>query len=271
MAAVQYLSARVCPSRNQKEKILKVLLLDIETAPNKVWTWGLFNQNIAINQIEEPGYVLCWAAKWLGEKEIHFSSIEQDGPVMLDIVHDLISSADVIIHWNGTSFDLPTLNQEFMTAGLGPPAPVTEIDLLLTARKRFRLLSNKLDYVAQYLGVGKKVSHEGMELWLKCMRGDAKAWAKMKKYNIQDVKLLEDVYNYFLPWIPNHPNRGLYSEGLEMVCPNCGSARSQKRGLAYTKTMTYQRYQCLGCGSWFRERFNNLSKDKRATVVVGTG
>ena len=259
---------------------MKILQLDIETAPNLVWTWGLFNQNIAINQIEEPGYVLSWAAKWLGEKEIHFEQtdiydtpqgFERNAYFMLTNLHDLISSADAIVHWNGTSFDLPTLNQEFMTAGLGPPAPATEIDLLLTARKRFRLLSNKLDYVAQYLGVGKKVPHEGMELWLKCMKGDAKAWAKMKKYNIQDVKLLESVYNYFLPWIPNHPNRGLYSEGTEMVCPNCGSARSQKRGLAYTKTMTYQRYQCLGCGSWFRERCNNLSKEKKAAIVVGTG
>ncbi len=249
---------------------MKILLLDIETAPNLVWTWGLFNQNIAINQIEKPGYVLSWAAKFLGKnKAIYFSSVN-DGKDMLTWAHELISEADAVVHWNGTSFDLPTLNQEFLTSGLGPPSPVVEVDLLLVARKRFRLLSNKLDYVAQYLGVGKKVAHEGMTLWLKCMEGDAKAWAKMKKYNIHDVKLLEAVYGHFLPWIPNHPNHGLFTEGTDMVCPNCGGSKLHKRGTSYSRTMTYQRYQCQGCGTWTRSRLTNLDKSKRPAILVGT-
>jgi len=53
----------------------KILFLDIESAPSRVYTWGLFNQNIALNQIEEPGYTLCWAAKWFGKKKMLFSSV----------------------------------------------------------------------------------------------------------------------------------------------------------------------------------------------------
>lgn len=56
---------------------MKILLLDIETAPNTVYTWGLFKQNIAINQIESPGYILCWAAKWLGDDRMFFSSLRK--------------------------------------------------------------------------------------------------------------------------------------------------------------------------------------------------
>ena len=34
----------------------RILLLDIETAPNKVYVWGMWNQNIAANQVVEDGY-----------------------------------------------------------------------------------------------------------------------------------------------------------------------------------------------------------------------
>ena len=58
---------------------MKILYLDIETAPNLVFTWGLFNQNIGLNQIVKPGYTLCFAAQWEGKKEIVFSSVHGDG------------------------------------------------------------------------------------------------------------------------------------------------------------------------------------------------
>ena len=49
--------------------VAKILSLDIETAPAKVYCWGLWDQNIGINQIVEDGYVLCWCAKWIDKKE----------------------------------------------------------------------------------------------------------------------------------------------------------------------------------------------------------
>ena len=67
-------------------------------------------------------------------------------------------------------------------------------------KANFLFPSNKLDYVAQKLGVGAKVKHSGFKLWIKCMAGDKKAWAEMKKYQIQDVNLLVDLYYELLPW-----------------------------------------------------------------------
>lgn len=250
---------------------MKILMLDIETAPHRVYTWGLWNQNIAINQIEEAGYTLCWAAKWKGGKGVMFASILGGKDEMLTGIHALLDEADVVIHYNGTRFDLPTLNQEFLINEMAPHAPVIEIDLLKTARQRFRLPSNKLNYVARHLGIEGKTLHKGMELWRECMAGDAAAWRTMEKYNKQDVHLLEQVYEHFLPWIVNHPNAGLFDNGAEdhMVCPTCGGGDLQKRGLSYTKTQTYQRYQCQGCGSWTRERTTNLDKDRKKNILVG--
>lgn len=229
---------------------MKILLLDIETSPNLAHIWGLRDQYINPQHLLESSYVLCWAAKWLGDKEVQFDSVNKSShKTMLRRIHKLISAADAVIHYNGTKFDMPTLNKEFILHGFPPPAPYKQIDLLKSVRSQFRFPSNKLDYVAQRLGLGKKTDHEGYTLWVKCMNKDKEAWKRMEEYNIQDVVLLEKVYEKVLPWIKNHPNRGLYGgDG----CPTCGSSRLQKRGFAHTSTGSYQRFQCTECGSWSR-------------------
>lgn len=245
---------------------MKILLLDIETAPNIVHTWGLFNQFVAINQIVKSGYTLCWAAKWLGERTVMYSGLDTDSPKnMLKKMHKLLSEADAVITYNGNKFDLPTLNKEFIKAGLGPPAPYKKIDLLNVARSQFRFTSNKLDYVAQFLGLGAKEKHKGHDLWIGCMNKVAADWKIMQKYNKQDVVLLEEVYNKMLPWIPRHANFSVFQN--ELVCPNCGSKHFQKRGFHHTMAGTYQRYQCSKCSTWFKDNKNMVRGTTKAVQV----
>lgn len=229
---------------------MKILLLDIETSPLTVYTWGLWNQNINIKSIVDSGSVLCWAAKWLGDEDTQFMSVKHDGmKKMLKKMHKLLDEADCVVHYNGTRFDIPTLNKEFIKHNFPPPAPYAQVDLLKTARRSFRFPSNKLDYISQALGIGSKQEHEGFGLWIKCMQGDNEAWQRMKEYNIQDVVLLEEVYLRFLPWIKGHPNRGIV-DNLAFSCPHCGSSKVQKRGWNYSQFGRYQRYQCTECGAW---------------------
>lgn len=233
---------------------MKILLLDIETAPNTAHVWGLWQQNVGLPQILESGYVMCWAAKWLGEDHVFFDSIMQNSTKkMLKGIHAMLDEADAVIHYNGTKFDIPTLNKEFILNDLAPPAPYKQIDLLQVARRQFKFPSNKLDYVADVLGVGKKMKHIGHELWINCMAKDVESWKQMEEYNIHDVVLLEEVYYKLLPWIKNHPNRAIYATDSDnAVCPNCGGFHYNKRGFAYTNATKYQRYQCKDCGTWFR-------------------
>jgi DNA polymerase elongation subunit (family B) len=238
---------------------MKILLLDIETSPNTAHVWGLFKQNISINQLQESSYVLCWAAKWLGEDGVTFSSVMKTSHKnMLKAIHKMLEEADAVIHYNGTRFDIPTLNKEFLKHGMFPPSSYKQIDLLKTARQQFRFPSNKLDYVASSLGLGKKHKHEGHELWVKCMARDVAAWATMEEYNKQDVVLLEKVYYKLLPWIKGHPNINLHNPAHNgIVCSNCGGSHTQRRGFHYTTVAKYQRYQCRGCGTWMRSRVSD--------------
>ena len=45
----------------------RVLLFDIETAPILAHVWGLWDNNVALNQIIADWHVLSWSAKWLGD------------------------------------------------------------------------------------------------------------------------------------------------------------------------------------------------------------
>ena len=124
---------------------MKILLLDIETAPNTAYVWGLFKQNISISQIVDSSAMLCWAAKWLDNEDVMFSSIMGGRKKMLQRIHKLLDEADAVVHYNGSRFDIPTLNKEFLEAGMSPPSPYAQVDLLKTARQQFRFPSNKLD------------------------------------------------------------------------------------------------------------------------------
>lgn len=229
----------------------RVLLIDIETSPMLVYTWGLWDQNIGINQIVEPTRMLCFAAKWLGDPETYFYSEAKHGRAgMVAFAWELLNDADVVVHYYGSRFDVPHLNREFLAEGLTPPSPYRQVDLKMAVSKRFKFPSNKLQFVSQALGFSGKEDTGGFNLWRGCMDGDAKAWKTMEKYNRRDVTLLEDVYEALLPWIPGLPHRHLYENGGG--CPACGHHDVQLDGVYHTALSSYSRYVCGACGAWFR-------------------
>jgi len=247
---------------------MKILLLDIEVAPNTAHVWGIYDQNISINQLLESSYTMCYAAKWYGDNKLHFKSVYKHGKDdMLKSIHAMMEEADAIVHYNGSRFDIPILQKEFLLNNMSPPSPVKQIDLLQVARRQFRFVSNKLDYVSQQLGLGAKTEHEGHTLWVKCMANDRKAWKTMEEYNKNDVVLLEKVYDKFKGWIKSHPNHNAFAEHANIVCPNCGSSKLNKRGFAITLTRKYQRYQCMGCGSWSKSTKSEKSHLNQVTTM----
>lgn len=230
---------------------MKVLLLDIETSPNLAHVWGLWQQNVGLPQLLESSYTMCYSAKWLGEKQVYFDSVQKStSQSMLEGIHGLLEDADAVVHYNGNKFDMPTLNKEFLIHKMTPPPAIKQIDLLRVVKSQFRFPSNKLDYVAQRLGLGQKNSHEGHTLWIKCMNGDKKAWKTMEEYNIQDVLLLEKLYKRLLPWIKQPINQALMKDRKGFVCPTCAKPHLISKGLRYTTTGAYQRYQCKACGAY---------------------
>lgn len=245
---------------------VKTLILDIETMPTQAYVWGLWDQNVGLNQIIEPGGILCWSAKWSGDDSIYYSGLDMASrEEMLAAMWEMLDEADEAVQWNGNSFDLKHLNAEFAVAGFGPPSPYKKVDLLRTVKNNMKFVSNKLDFVSGQFGVGHKLEHTGFDLWVGCMRGDKKAWKIMREYNEQDVLLTERMYDKLRPWITSGVNRS--SLRGDPVCPVCGGSHLQRRGISRTTTQVYQRWQCK-CGAWSRSRLAEKREEKTQLVLA---
>ena len=227
---------------------VKIGFWDTEFTPNQGYFWGLWDQNISPSFVRETQRMLCF-----GFKEYKKPTLVVDERVgrkeMLEQLRDKITSVDMIVSWNGAKYDTRMANREFIKEGLTPPAPPKEVDLMRIAKQRFAFASNKLDFVAQELGVGRKVDTGGFGLWEGVMAGDETSWSKMRKYQKQDVDLLEKLFEVMKPWI-KFPHPVSHKAGL--VCRNCGGTHLQSRGTAKTLQGEYPRYQCITCGAWNR-------------------
>jgi hypothetical protein len=236
----------------------------VETKPALVYTWSLWQPMIGVEQVVDAGGLICFAAKWLGERKTEFRSDFHDShKTMVSRLWTLLDDADAVLHFNGESFDIPHIQREFIEAHKQPPSPFKQIDLLKTVKKQGRFLSNKLAHVGPQIGLPGKVEHEGFPLWRKCMNGDSAAWGRMRKYNIRDVTLLEEAYEILRPWISSHPSHAAF--GGEDVCPKCGSGDLERRGYAVLTTGRYARLHCKRCGAWSRE---TKRADKTGVVQI---
>jgi DNA polymerase elongation subunit (family B) len=235
----------------------KILIFDIETAPNLSYTWGIWEQNVI--KVVRPWYILAFSAKWLRGTQTtkglidytNYRKNRESDEAIVKEIWKLFNEADIVVAHNGDAFDIKKCSARFTFHGLTPPSPYQTVDTLKIARRTFAFDSNKLDEIGKLLKIGEKLKHEGFALWERCMAGDKKAWRKMKRYNGQDVRLLEDVYLTFLPWMKSHPNLGNFAE--KPVCPKCGSNKTQFRGVQRLSTGSYRRIQCNNCHGWSRE------------------
>lgn len=238
---------RVSPAR--------ILIFDIETSPLRSYTWGVWKQNIAPSQMLSDWFMITWAAKWLFEDEVMSDRltgdeiINEDDKRISKSIWKLLDEADIVIAHNANKFDIKKLNTRFLLNDIEPPMPYQVIDTLEHARKRFSFVSNRLDYINDRLGIGRKLKTD-FELWARCMRGEEDALKEMETYNVQDVAILEETYLKLRPWIRSHPNIGLFIDDDIAVCPNCGSDHLEWGGTPYTTSANrYEAFRCKACSS----------------------
>lgn len=238
-----------------KTKPAKILFLDIETFPNKGYTWGKYDQTV-IRFVQEI-CIATYAAKWADSSVFArglpdykgYKAGSYDDRALTEDLWKLMDEADIVVAHNGASFDIKVVQSRFLFHGLKPPSPVKGIDTKLMVKAVARFNSNKLDDLGHLLFNERKIKTD-FDLWEGCINGDMAAWKKMIAYNKKDVLLLEKLYLRLRPWATNHPNLGNFA-GIE-CCPKCSSTEVQYRGFSHTSTRMYRRFQCTVCGGWGR-------------------
>lgn len=231
----------------------RVLILDVENSPNIAYTWGKYDQTVQVFKRESHLMSVAW--KWLGEKTIHCKALPDfpttykrdkfDDTALIKDLWPVLNEADVMIGHNVDRFDIRKINRAYLKQHIRPYSPFTTIDTLKEIKKIGLFNSNKLGDICEYLFGVKKIKVD-FKLWLDCLEGEPRAWAKMKKYNKNDITLTEMLYLHLRPWIKRHPN---VSE-TGMSCPNCGGTSVIRRGWARQIAFKRRKYQCMSCGHW---------------------
>ncbi len=257
-----------------------VLVLDIETSPLLVTSWGIHKVVLTADNIIRDWHLLSYAVKWLFEPDIYSgvltpeeAKIGDDSRITKD-VWKFVDKADIIIAHNGSRFDMPKLNTQFFIHNLPPPSPYAQIDTLKVFQRQFYNTSNKQDELCKKYGLSRKVEHEGLEMWIKCINGDKEALDKMCEYNEGDILGLEELYVKVRPWVKSHPSLALYYDDLKdkTRCPHCGvdSTLTWGAGSYPTSVNIYDCWRCSGCGAVGRSRHSKLTKDDRVHLVTTT-
>lgn len=237
---------------------LKVLALDIETAPLLVYVWNLKDQFVGLNQLVQDSHIMAWSAKWLGKPASSIQYYDQrnlkvgDDLPILKPLWRLLNEADIVITQNGKAFDTKKINARFMLHGMKPPKTYKHLDTYLIAKRVASFTSHSLEYLAdRFCTKYKKLSHSrfpGLSLWRECLLGNKKAWDEMKRYNTHDTLATEELYTKFEAWVPQSmPNP-------EHSCPRRYAVRWDKRR---NNDGVYQIYKCKKCAHKFKgEKIN---------------
>lgn len=257
----------------EKNRLPRILLFDIETAPIEAYVWSIWDQNVGLNMIKQDWTVLSWSAKWLGEKEVMYEDLRdsknvRDDKKVLKSIWKLLDEADIVVGHNSDSFDVKKLNARFIQAKMQPPSGYKRMDTKKLAKKHFNFTSNKLQYITDKLCTKyKKLSHgkfPGFSMWDQCLKGNVDAWNEMKLYNEYDVLSLEEAFLKILPW-ESSALFDSYRDSEIQIC-TCGSIDFKKSGFHHTPTSRYQKYKCKNCGAESRSKENLLSKSKRKSI-----
>jgi hypothetical protein len=232
------------------------LIWDIEVSPNigMFWQSG-YKISIPPENILVEREIICIAYKWEGEKKVYhleWDKKQSDKKLCREFTK-VLNSADQSVGHNLDKYDLKFFNGRCLHNGLRAPDIPATIDTLVIARRRMKLNSNKLDYIAKVMGLGGK-HHTDFSLWKSILIDKCpKAMARMVRYCKQDVALTEKVFQELQTYHNVKIHMGVAEGGDRWSCPECGSESLQSRGTEATRGGVMRHVmRCKCCGRSYR-------------------
>ena len=209
----------------------RILIYDIETSPNIGCFWRAgYKLNITPGQITKERAIICVSYKWLGEDQVYNLAWDknQDDKFLIEQFVEVLNEADLIVAHNGDRFDIKWLKTRALFHRIPMLPNYKSFDTLKVAKSKLNFNSNRLDYIAKFLG------HEGknstsIDLWLDIMFKKCKiAMNTMLEYCDEDVRQLEKVYNE-LRYLDNpRLHEGVIKGEVKATSPITGSVNIKR-------------------------------------------
>lgn len=229
----------------------KRLFFDIETSPNIGMFWQAgYKQKIDYSNIIKERAIICICYKWEDEKEVYSLTWDrkQSDRVMLEKFIEVANVATEMVGHNGDKFDLAWIRTRCLFHNIDMFPKYQTIDTLKVSRSKFRFNSNRLNYIADYLGLGQKIKTE-FDLWKNILLDNNKqSMEDMVKYCKKDVVLLEKVFKKLRVHMDNKVHYGVLFNQDRGSCPECGSDELIRHKVRTTPTgLKKIQYQCSTC------------------------
>jgi uncharacterized protein YprB with RNaseH-like and TPR domain len=213
-----------------------------------------------------PARIITAAFKWQDSVEVHAlhweagkeQFQESDEKLIRELIPEMSKADEIVAHY-GDKFDIPWIRGRALKHGIVMPILKT-VDTCAWSRKLFRLSSNKLDFIGEYLGLGGKI-RTSYDLWKDVtFHGDKDALEKMITYNQRDVELLEKVYHRLSLYGADKSHAGVMEGKDKWTCVRCGSesVRHVRRMVSAAGTIKHQmRCKSKDCGKYYMINSNS--------------
>ncbi len=146
-------------------------------------------------------------------------------PAQLAALHSALEDCEVLITYNGKSFDVPLLNSRFIANGEPPPLnSYVHIDLLHIARRmwRDRLESRTLGSIEEHI-LELPRTEEDIPGWMVptiyfdyIKSGDARPITNVLYHNAMDIVSLASLLNH-VSTILDDPHGGMVEHGIDLI------------------------------------------------------
>lgn len=232
----------------------KRLYFDIEVSPNIGMFWEAgFKKSIGHENIIKERAIICICFKWEDDKEVqslHWDSKQSDKSLLEKFIK-IANQADELVAHNGDRFDLSWIRTRCLYHRISMFPNYITIDTLKISRAKFKFNSNKLDYIAKFLGVGAKIKTE-FSLWTDILLNKDKiAMEKMIKYCKMDVVVLEKVHKELNNHVLAKTHYGVIFGQDRGSCPECGSDELIVDGYkTLASGIKKIKYRCKTCGKY---------------------
>lgn len=159
---------------------MKILYFDIETT-------GGFSASF--------GRILCLSYQWDGARKAHTlqaGTLREEKQLLRDL-EKLWDHADIVVTYNGRSFDMRFLQSRFMKH-IGRTLPLKKhLDLLKVVKRHLRLGRHTLANVASYLELDEQKMHVPPETWIEAMEYAAGTRAGLRAMKTITARCESDV------------------------------------------------------------------------------
>lgn len=231
------------------------LFWDIEIVPNVGTFWEAgWRCRIPWTNVTKERQIICIAAQWEHGKRImswDWGADMDDGQLLKEFAKEA-NKADELVAHNGDKYDKRMFAGRCLKHGVIIDPNIKQFDTFQVAKRRFKLNSYSLKYIAHYLGLKEGKDEMQYEDWLRCMEGNKTALKKMVKYCRQDITVLRQVYERIAPYHNPKTHAGTAMGKDKWSCSHCGSEKVVQNKKRFTAAGTPQfQFQCKACHSYY--------------------